>query len=201
MELPQEKKTQIAACHGKGMTLSEISARSGLVEDVVAEFLESIGKTPNRSERRKITRLTQEQKKRIGELFSQGKGCTEISKSTGINIKTIEYYKKKLRKEKEPATAATVTDSQKTDVVTENSTVSIFKDNTIEPKSQEQTDKLQGVNVLAVLENTLNDWLGIVGMGMIDPQATIVELSASIDDAAVTFEYKGERYFLAFGRR
>ena len=39
-------------------------------------------------------------------------------------------------KEKEPATAATVTDSQKTDVVTENSTVSIFKDTTIEPKSQ-----------------------------------------------------------------
>ena len=136
MELSQEKKTQIAACHGKGMTLSEISARSGLVEDVVAEFLESIGKTPNRSERRKLTRLTQEQKKRIGELFSQGKGCTEISKSTGISIKTIEYYKKKLRKEKEPATAATVTSSQKTDVVTENSTVSIFKDNTIEPKSQ-----------------------------------------------------------------
>lgn len=200
MELSQEKKTQIAACHGKGMTLSEISARSGLVEDVVAEFLESIGKTPNRSERRKITRLTQEQKKRIGELFSQGKGCAEISKSTGINIKTIEYYKKKLRKEKEPATAATVTDSKETTIV-QNSTVSISKDTTGAPKSQEKTDKLQGVNVLAVLENTLNDWLGIVGMGMIDPQATIVELSASVDDAAVTFEYKGERYFLAFGRR
>lgn len=143
MELSQEKKTQIAACHGKGMTLSEISARSGLVEDVVAEFLESIGKTPNRSERRKITRLTLEQKKRIGELFSQGKGCTEISKSTGINIKTIEYYKKKLRKEKEPATAATVTDSQKTDVVTDNSTVSISKNTTIEAKCQVLTKALK----------------------------------------------------------
>jgi transposase len=135
MELSQEKKTQIAACHGKGMTLSEISARSGLVEDVVAEFLESIGKTPNRSERRKITRLTQEQKKRIGELFSQGKGCTEISKSTGINIKTIEYYKKKFRKEKEPESAATDTSSgciKKTD----GDTVSISKDNTIEAKCQ-----------------------------------------------------------------
>lgn len=109
------------------------------------------------------------------------------------------YLLQNADKEKEPATAATVTDSMdiKTGVC---DTVSIFKDNTIEPKSQEQTDKLQGVNVLAVLENTLNDWLGTVGMGMIDPQATIVELSASVDDAAVTFEYKGERYVLAFGK-
>lgn len=136
MELSQEKKTQIAACHGKGMTLSEISARSGLVEDVVAEFLESIGKTPNRSERRKITRLTQEQKKRIGELFSQGKGCTEISKSTGINIKTIEYYKKKLRKEKEPASAATDTSSVGCIKKTDGDTVSLSKDTTIEAKCQ-----------------------------------------------------------------
>jgi transposase len=136
MELSQEKKTQIAACHGKGMTLSEISARSGLVEDVVAEFLESIGKTPNRSERRKITRLTQEQKKRIGELFSQGKGCAEISKSTGINIKTIEYYKKKLRKEKEPATAATVTDSEVKNEKENVSANSFSNNNTDTAKSQ-----------------------------------------------------------------
>lgn len=136
MELSQEKKTQIAACHGKGMTLSEISARSGLVEDVVAEFLESIVKTPNRSERRKITRLTQEQKKRIGELFSQGKGCAEISKSTGINIKTIEYYKKKLRKEKEPATAATVTDSEVKDEKENVSANSFSNNNTDTAKSQ-----------------------------------------------------------------
>lgn len=136
MKLSQEKKTQIAACHGKGMTLSEISARSGLVEDVVAEFLESIGKTPNRSERRKITRLTLEQKKRIGELFSQGKGCTEISKSTGINIKTIEYYKKKLRKEKEPATAATVTDSKVKDEKENVSANSFSNNNTDTAKSQ-----------------------------------------------------------------
>lgn len=103
-------------------------------------------------------------------------------------------------KEKEPAAAATVTDSMDNTKTGVCDTVSISKDTTIEPKSQEQTDKLQGVNVLAVLENTLNDWLGIVGMGMINPQTTIVELSASVDDAAVTFEYKGERYFLAFGK-
>lgn len=155
MELSQEKKTQIAACHGKGMTLSEISARSGLVEDVVEEFLESIGKTPNRSERRKITRLTQEQKERIGELFLQGKGCTEISKSTGINIKTIEYYKKKLRKEKEPESAATDTSSgciKKTD----GDSAPLSKDTTIEPKSQ----VLSPFTALTLLETLLDNWVG-----------------------------------------
>ena len=200
MELSQEKKTQIAACHGKGMTLSEISARCGLVEGVVAEFLESIGKTPNKSERRKYRRVTDEQKAQMQKLADEGRSVYTIAKEMNIDIKTVQRYLKNANKEKEPATAATVTDSMdaKTGVC---DTVSISKDNTIEPKSQEQTDKLQGVDVFAVLENTLNDWLGIVGMGMIDPQATIVELSASVDDAAVTFEYKGERYFLAFGRR
>lgn len=201
MELSQEKKTQIAACHGKGMTASVIAARCGLTEGAVTEFLESIGKTPNKSERRKNNRLTDEQIKKIGDLISQGKGTTEIAQITGINVKTVNNYKHRKSKEKEPATAATVTDSQKTDVIVEDNTVSVSKNTTGDAKSQEQTDKLQGVNVFAVLENTLNDWLGIVGMGMIDPQATIVELSASVDDAAVTFEYKGERYFLAFGRR
>lgn len=186
MELSQEKKTQIAACHGKGMTLSEISARSGLVEDVVAEFLESIGKTPNRSERRKITRLTQEQKKRIGELFSQGKGCAEISKSTGINIKTIEYYKKKLRKEKEPAAAATVTDSQKTDVVTDNSTVSISKDNIIEPKSQ----VLSPFTALTLLETLLDNWVG--------NEYEKYYMQAYEGDAEFIFIHEGRKYSFQF---
>lgn len=186
MELSQEKKTQIAACHGKGMTLSEISARSGLVEDVVAEFLESIGKTPNRSERRKITRLTQEQKKRIGELFSQGKGCAEISKSTGINIKTIEYYKKKLRKEKEPAAAATVTDSQKTDVVTDNSTVSISKDNTGDAKSQ----ALSPFTALMLIETLLDNWVG--------NEYEKYYMQTYEGDAEFIFIYEGRKYSFQF---
>lgn len=62
----------------------------------------------------------------------------------------------KLTKENEPATAATVTDSQKTDVVTDNSTVSISKDNTIEPKSQ----VLSPFTALTLLETLLDDWVG-----------------------------------------
>lgn len=135
MELTQEKKTQIAACHGKGMTLSEIAARCGLVEGVVEEFLKSIGKTPNKSERRSNTRLTEEQKQQLNDLFREGKGVTEISKITGINIKTVDYYKPKL-KEKEPASAATDTSSVGCIKKTDGDTVSLSKDTTIEPKSQ-----------------------------------------------------------------
>ena len=152
MELSQEKKTQIAACHGKGMTVKEIAKTAKLTEGQVDVFLQSIGKRPlyrrysktkKDETEKKYNRVTDEQKKEIFELLAQGKGCAEISKSTGINIKTIEYYKKKLRKEKEPAAAATVTDSKKTDVVTDNSTVSISKDTTIEAKCQVLTKALK----------------------------------------------------------
>ena len=180
-----------------GKTLKEIAAELGVNKYTIQFYLKDVPSPNNK-------RLTDEQKEEIVALTKNGLSTYQIADKLEISQKTVcHILKKTLAKEKEPATAATVTDSVeiKTDDSEISNTVSISKDNTIEPKSQEQTDKLQGVNVLAVLENTLNDWLGIVGMGMIDPQATIVELSASVDDAAVTFEYKGERYFLAFGRR
>ena len=145
MELSQEKKTQIAACHGKGMTVKEIAKAAKLTEGQVDVFLQSIGKRPlyrrysktkKDETEKKYNRVTDEQKKEIFELLAQGKGTTEIAQLTGINVKTVNNYKHRRSKEKEPAAAATVTDSQKTDVVTDNSTVSISKDNIIEAKCQ-----------------------------------------------------------------
>ena len=144
MELSQEKKTQIAACHGKGMTVKEIAKAAKLTEGQVDVFLQSIGKKPlyrrksQKSEetKRSYNRLTEEQKEKILELSKDGLNMYEIADKLDIKSATVYKFLQKV-KEKEPATAATVTDSQKTDVVTENSTVSIFKDNTIEPKSQE----------------------------------------------------------------
>lgn len=144
MELSQEKKTQIAACHGKGMTVKEIAKAAKLTEGQVDVFLQSIGKKPlyrrnsQKSEetKRSYNRLTEEQKEKILELSKDGLNMYEIADKLDIKSATVYKFLHKV-KEKEPATAATVTDSQKTDVVTENSTVSIFKDNIIEPKSQE----------------------------------------------------------------
>lgn len=155
MELSQEKKTQIAACHGKGMTVKEIAKAAKLTEAQVDVFLQSIGKRPlYRRYSQKHNRLTEEQKQQLIELFQEGKGVTEISKITGINIKTVDYYKPKL-KEKEPATAATVTDSKETTIV-QNSTVSISKDNTGSQKSQ----ALSPFTALALIETLLDNWVG-----------------------------------------
>ena len=134
MKLPQEKKTQIAACHGKGMTVKEIAKAAKLTEGQVDVFLQSIGKKPL-YRKRSYNRLTEEQKEKILELSKDGLNMYEIADKLDIKSATVYKFLQKV-KEKEPATAATVTDSQKTDVVTENSTVSISKDNTIEPKSQ-----------------------------------------------------------------
>lgn len=145
MELSQGKKTQIAACHGKGMTVKEIAKTAKLTEGQVDVFLQSIGKRPlyrrysktkKDETEKKYNRVTDEQKKEIFELLAQGKGCTEISKSTGINIKTIEYYKKKLRKEKEPVSAATDTSSVGCIKKTDGDSAPLSKDTTIEAKCQ-----------------------------------------------------------------
>ena len=165
MELSQEKKTQIAACHGKGMTVKEIAKAAKLTEAQVDVFLQSIGKRPlyrrysqtkKDETEKKYNRVTDEQKKEIFELLAQGKGTTEIAQLTGINVKTVNNYKHRKSKEKEPATAATVTSSQKTDVVTENSTVSISKDTTGDAKSQ----ALSPFTALTLIETLLDNWVG-----------------------------------------
>lgn len=153
MELTQEKKTQIAACHSKGMTVKEIAKTANLTEGQVDVFLQSIGKKPlyrrysQPKMETKYNKYSEEAKQQMFKLLQEGKGTTEISKITGINIKTVTYYKRKA-KEKEPATAATVTDSVdvKTDVC---DTVSIFNDNTGSQKSQ------------ALLKSIQKEFLGI----------------------------------------
>ena len=196
MELSQEKKTQIAACHGKGMTVKEIAKTAKLTEGQVDVFLQSIGKRPlyrrysktkKDETEKKYNRVTDEQKKEIFELLAQGKGTTEIAQLTGINVKTVNNYKHRRSKENEPATAATVTDSQKTDVVTDNSTVSISKDNTIEPKSQ----ALDGVDFIGLFEGMLHEGYG--------DKAKIVKVIADKEKASVVFECEGRAYGLNFG--
>lgn len=161
MELSQEKKTQIAACHGKGMTVKEIAKTAKLTEAQVDVFLQSIGKKPlyrrcsqtkKDETEKKHNRVTDEQKKEIFELLAQGKGTTEIAQLTGINVKTVNNYKHRKSKEKEPATAATVTDSQKTDVIVEDNTVSISKDNTGSQKSQGILEEIRR-DLLQIYEN------------------------------------------------
>ena len=186
MELSQKKKTQIAACHGKGMTVKEIAKAAKLTEGQVDVFLQSIGKKPL-YRKRSYNRLTEEQKEKILELSKDGLNMYEIADKLDIKSATVYKFLHKVKvKEKEPATAATVTDSQKTDVVTENSTVSIFKDNTIEPKSQ----VLSPFTALTLLETLLDNWVG--------NEYEKEYMQAHKNAAALIFMYKGRKYSFQF---
>ena len=194
MELSQEKKTQIAACHGKGMTVKEIAKAAKLTEGQVDVFLQSIGKRPlyrrysktkKDETEKKYNRVTDEQKKEIFELLAQGKGTTEIAQLTGINVKTVNNYKHRKSKEKEPATAATVTDSKETTIV-QNSTVSISKDNTGDAKSQ----ALSPFTALTLIETLLDNWVG--------NEYDKYFMQAYEGTAEVIFTHRGRKYAFEF---
>ena len=195
MELSQEKKTQIAACHGKGMTVKEIAKVAKLTEAQVDVFLQSIGKRPlyhrySRTKKdeteKKYNRVTDEQKKEIFELLAQGKGTTEIAQLTGINVKTVDNYKHRKSKEKEPATAATVTDSQKTDVIVEDNTVSVSKNTTGDAKSQ----ALSPFTALTLIETLLDNWVG--------NEYDKYFMQAYEGTAEVIFTHRGRKYSFQF---
>lgn len=112
-----------------GKTLKEIAAELGVNKYTIQFYLKDVPSPNNK-------RLTDEQKEEIVALTKNGLSTYQIADKLEISQKTVcHILKKSLVKEKEPATAATVTDSMdtKTGVC---DTVSISKDNTIEPKSQ-----------------------------------------------------------------
>jgi DNA-binding CsgD family transcriptional regulator len=141
--LSQEKKTQIAACHGKGMTVKEIAKKAKLTEAQVDVFLQSIGKKPlyrrntqkSKEEKRSYNRLTEEQKDKILELSKDGLNMYEIAEKLDIKSATVYKFLHKV-KEKEPESAATDTSSVGCIKKTDGDTVSLSKDTTIEAKCQ-----------------------------------------------------------------
>ena len=151
MELSQEKKTQIAACHAKGMTVKEIAEKAKLTEAQVDVFLQDQGKKPNYSKRKeKGKHLSADKKTEVIALLKEGKGITEVSKITEVNIKTVGYYKSKLDKEKEPESAATDTSSMDVKQIESSGTVSASKYTIAVRKSQAQ-------RALDITKKTLKD--------------------------------------------
>lgn len=119
-----------------GKTLKEIAAELGVNKYTIQFYLKDVP-SPNHK------RLTDEQKEKIVALTKNGLSTYQIADKLEISQKTVcHILKKSLAKEKEPATAATVTDSKETTIV-QNSTVSISKDNIIEAKCQVLTKALK----------------------------------------------------------
>lgn len=110
-----------------GIPINKIAAELDVNYHTIREYLSDI-KSPLKSA------VSEEKKQEILRLSKTGLSTYKIADEVDLPQSTVYSFLKKAKKE--PATAATVTSSQKTDVVTENSTVSISKDNIIEPKSQ-----------------------------------------------------------------
>lgn len=146
------------------MTVKEIAKTAELTEGQVDVFLQSIGKKPL-YRKRNYNRLTEKQKEKILELSKDGLNMYEIADKLDIKSATVYKFLHKV-KEKEPATAATVTSSQKTDVVTENSTVSASKYTIALRKSQAQRAlDITKETLLSIYENMTEDEQRIFDLG------------------------------------
>ena len=127
--------------------------------------------------------IPEETKQDIARDYLEGMRQTEIADKYGITnstvCKIVGQMKMSEIKEKEPAAAATATDS-------EEKTVHV-KDSTISAESQ----ALRGVNVLGVLQAALENSYG--------NDAEIMSLKADSDTASVMFKYGEKAYSLQFG--
>ena len=91
-----------------------------------------------------------------------------------------------IRTKKEPAQAATCTDSEVR--ISPNISTS---DNTTETS---RCQGLSGISGLGCLESALDEWLGL------GQEAEIVSVRADQTDSELVFEHEGEKYIMAFGR-
>ena len=113
-----------------GKTLKEIAAELGVNKYTIQFYLKDVP-SPNHK------RLTDEQKEEIVALTKNGLSTYQIADKLETSQKAVYHIlKKTLAKEKEPATAATVTDSEVKDEKENVSANSFSNNNTDTAKSQ-----------------------------------------------------------------
>ena len=189
-----EKKTQLAALNAQGKSIEEISKLSGVNAADVEAFLMTRGAVPGSEKaqepkKRTYNRMTPTLLEKAVKLRAEGVTCAMIADQLGINQKTVEYHMRKIKAEqakKEPAQAATCTDSE-----VRNSPNISTSDNTTK-KAESQA--LSGISGLSCMESALDEWLGL------GQEAEIVSVRADKTDSELVFEHKGEKYIMAFGR-
>jgi transposase-like protein len=170
--MTNEQKNQVAAMNASGMSIDEIVLDTGLAKQEVADFVtERNGKRGHP--------ISEQTRQAIVEWYQSGHPVSQTAKKFGVDPKTVKKAVGLLPKEKEPAAAATATDS-------EEITLHV-KDSTKTAESQ----ALRGVNVLGVLECALDNAYG--------NDAEIMSLRADSDTAGITFRYGGTAYDLSFG--
>ena len=173
--MTNEQKNQVAAMNASGMSVDEITIDTGLDKQTVADFVAE----RNAKKKGRGHPISEQTKQAIVEWYQSGHPVSQTAKKFGVDPKTVKNALGLLPKEKEPAAAATATDS---DVNTLQ-----IQDNTASTKSQ----ALKGVNVLGILECALSDAYGT--------DAEIMSLKADSDTASIVFRYGGTAYSVQFG--
>lgn len=175
--MTNEQKNQVAAMNASGMSVDEIVLDTGLEKQEVADFV-----TERNGKRGRP--ISEQTRQAIVEWYQSGHSVSQTAKKFGVDPKTVKKAVGLLPKEKEPAAAATATDSVSSK---DENSLAHTNDNTRAPKSQ----ALRGVSVLGVLECALDNAYGT--------DAEIMSLRADSDTAVITFRYGGTAYDLSFG--
>lgn len=168
--MTNEQKNQVAAMNASGMSIDEIVLDTGLGKQEVADFV------AERNVKRKT--ISEQTKQAVVEWYQSGHTEKMCAKKFGISPASAHRIIAAV-KEKEPAAAATATDSAVKTLQVQDSTVSA------------ESQALRGVNVLGVLECALSDAYGT--------DAEIMSLKADSDTASIMFRYGGTAYSVQFG--
>jgi len=170
--MTNEQKNQVAAMNASGMSVDQIVLDTGLDKQEVTDFV-----TERNGKRGRP--ISEQTRQAIVEWYQSGHPVSQTAKKFGVDPKTVKKAVGLLPKEKEPAAAATATDSREITVQ--------VKDSTKTAESQ----ALRGVNVLGVLECALDNAYGT--------DAEIMSLRADSDTASIVFRYGGTAYSVQFG--
>lgn len=192
--MTQEQKMQAAAMNAKGEPLDKILKTVKADNEEIKAFLKTRPK-PETREPREYHSMTTKERAKIAELYDGGMKQADISRELGIPKSSVSRYLisigkgKNTKAKKEPAQAATCTDSEAV-IGNDNTNSLCLNDTTDRAKSQ----ALSGISGLSCMESALNEWLGL------GQEAEIVSVRADQTDSELVFEHKGEKYIMAFGR-
>jgi len=171
--MTNEQKNQVAAMNASGMSVDEIVLDTGLAKQEVADFV------TERNGKRKT--ISEETKQAVVKWYQRGNSENMCAKKFGISPASAHRIIASA-KEKEPAAAATATDSREITVQ--------VKDSTKSPESQ----ALRGVEVIGLMQTML---IGIEEN--FGDNAEVMSLRADSDTASIVFRYGGTAYSVQFG--
>ena len=175
--MTNEQKFQVAAMNASGMSIDEIVIDTGLDKQEVTDLVKERNEKKGRGHP-----ISAQTKQAIIEWYQSGHPVSQTAKKFGVDPKTVKNALGLLPKEKEPAAAATATDS---DVKTLQ-----IQDTTKGPESQ----ALRGVEVIGLMQTMLISIEETFG-----DNVDVMSLRADSDTAYIMFRYGGTAYAVTFG--